>query len=128
MRSGVKMRGTMRALAVGTALLLATAGCGMFGGNKGEVCADSKKAVEQYVNRLRSVAANDPAQWKQATDQLAVRFDALAKTAEDPALRKALTDQAAQLRTAATALGTGDAAALNKTLTDAPARLGDACD
>ncbi|SEG56664.1 hypothetical protein SAMN04489712_106328 [Thermomonospora echinospora] len=127
MRYGVKARGAVRVLAGGAVLTFVTAGCGMLGGNKSEVCADSRKAVEQYVSRLRTVAANEPAQWKQATEQLAARFDVLAGTAEDQALRKALKDQAAGLRTAATALGTGDAAALNKTLTDTPARLGDAC-
>ncbi|REE95805.1 hypothetical protein [Thermomonospora umbrina] len=124
MRYGVARRGT----AGFAALVLATGGCAMKDGNKSQVCADGKQAVQQYATRLKTVAANDPAQWKQVTDQLAVRFDALSKTAEDATLKKALKDGSTQFRAAATALGTGDAAALNKALAETPDRLGTACD
>lgn len=120
--------GVRRAGAVCAALVLASGGCGMKDDNTRAVCADGKQAVQQYAARLKTVPANDPAQWRQATAGLAVRFDALAKSAENARLKKALQDQSARLRAAANALGTGDASALDRTLAETPARLGDACD
>lgn len=118
--------GAIRVLAAG-ALLLGAGGCGLFGGNKGEVCNDTKKAVQTYVGQVRAASADNGAQWKQATEKLAGQFETLAKTADDGKLRKALQEQATQLRAAATTVGTGDAAALNKTLSETPQRIGKAC-
>ncbi|WP_286989278.1 hypothetical protein [Thermomonospora sp. CIF 1] len=127
MRNGVKSGGTVPVAAVCAVLVLATGGCGVLGSNKGEVCADAKRTVQEYIGRLKEIAANDPAQWKQTTDQYAGRFDALAKESDDKALSKALRDQSARLRAAAAQVGNGDVAALNQTLTETPARLGEAC-
>ncbi|TNY36852.1 hypothetical protein [Thermomonospora catenispora] len=131
MRDGVRCGGAVRGTTA--ALLLAlvavgAGGCGMFGGNTREVCADSRRAVQEFVNRLNQVPANEPARWRQVTEQLAGRFDALADTAEDAALRKALKEESARLRTAAKALATGDAAPLTAALSRTPAHLGAACE
>lgn len=123
MGHGAIWNGAARALVAG-ALLLGAAGCG---GNKGAVCNDTKKAVKDYVSQVKSASADNGAQWKQATEKLAGQFDALAKTADDAKLRKALKEQAAELRAAATTVGTGDASALNKSLADTPQRIGKAC-
>ncbi|MBA9003994.1 hypothetical protein [Thermomonospora cellulosilytica] len=131
MRYGVRRGGALRGSAAAAVLALAAVGaggCAMFGGNTSEVCADSRRAVQEYVGRLNQVPANEPAQWKQVTEQLAGRLDTLADTAEDAALRKALKDESARLRTAAKALATGDAAPLNSTLAQTPGRLGGACE
>lgn len=124
MRYGV-LRGTGGALAV--LAMLATGGCALFGSNKGEVCADTKLAVAQYVSQVKAAPANDPAAWKAATDRLAARLDALSRTSDDGEVRDALRRQAAALRAAAPTVAAGDIAALNKSLTDLPTQLGGAC-
>jgi len=114
-------------LVVGAAVLLAAAGCGLSGGNKGQVCDDTKAAVTEYVKQVKSIPATDAAQWRQATDKLALRLDKLSRTADDGQLRKALSEQAAKLKAAAPAVGTGDTAALTGSLTELPDRIGRAC-
>lgn len=121
--------GTAARLAHTLALLGAAwtlAGCGA--GNTDEVCADTKKAFQQYLTQVRTVSANDPAQWRQATDQFAGRIDGLARQAEDEKLKKALKTEATRLRGAAAGVGTGDASQLNAVMSDAPDRIGKACD
>ena len=124
--------GVLRALAGGVVLLGAScplAGCGALGGgNTGQVCTDTKKAIQQYVAQVRTVSAAEPGQWRQATEQLAGRVDGLARKADDGKLKKALKAEADRLRAAAASVGTGDAAQLNSVLKDTPARIGKACD
>ncbi|MFC7729618.1 hypothetical protein [Actinomadura keratinilytica] len=123
--------GTAGRLAQGFALLAAAgtlAGCGLSGGNTGQVCADTREAFRQYVSQVRAVPANDPAQWKQVTDRFAGRVDGLARQAEDEKLKNALKTEANRLRGAAAGVGSGDAAQLNAVMTDAPDRIGAACD
>ncbi|MEU6039191.1 hypothetical protein ABZ801_27675 [Actinomadura sp. NPDC047616] len=130
-REGAMRYGTAGRLAQGLVLLVAAGtltGCGLSGGNTGQVCADTKKAFQQYVSQVRTVPANDPAQWKQATDRFAGRVDGLARQAEDEKLKNALRTEATRLRGAAAGVGTGDAAQLNAVMTDAPNRIGAACD
>ncbi|QXJ21321.1 hypothetical protein AGRA3207_002161 [Actinomadura graeca] len=125
--------GVARALAGGVAALGASVllgGCGVLGGGGGtaQVCADTRKAFEQYVTQVRTVSAAEPGQWRQATEQLAGRLDGLAGKTGDGDLKKALTAEAVRLRAAATAVGTGDASQLNTVISDTPARIGRACD
>jgi hypothetical protein len=134
--TGMKVEDAMRhqavrafaggALALGASGLLG--GCGLLGGgNTDQICADTKKAFQQYVTQVRSVSAADPAQWKQPTEQLAGKIDGLSGKAEDAALKKALKTEADSLRRAATAIGTGDAAQLNSVIARTPQRIGKAC-
>jgi hypothetical protein len=121
----------MRALTGGVALLGASVllgGCGLLGGNTDEVCADTKTVFEQYMTQVRSVSANNPAQWKKSTEQLAGRVDGLSRKAEDDDMKKALKSEADRLRAAANAVGTGDAAQLNSVMAATPQRIGAACD
>ncbi|MFA1548366.1 hypothetical protein [Actinomadura chokoriensis] len=120
--------GVVRALAGGVLVLGALSGCGMLGGNSGQVCTDTKKAFQQYVTQVRSLPAAEPARWRQATEQLAGRLDGLAKKADDAALKKALKAEAGKLRSAATAVGTGDVSQLNTVMKETPASIGEACD
>ncbi|TDD62972.1 hypothetical protein E1298_44185 [Actinomadura rubrisoli] len=124
--------GVVRALAGGVVLLGASGllgGCGsMGGGDSGQVCTDTKKAFQQYITQVRSVSAAEPGQWRQATEQLAGRLDGLAGKAGDAKLKKALKAEADRLRTAASAVGTGDASQLNTVMKDTPTRIGSACD
>ncbi|WP_242904664.1 hypothetical protein [Actinomadura terrae] len=111
-------------------LLGASSACGVLsgGGDTGKVCADTKQAFQQYVTRVRSVSAAEPGQWREATGQLAGRLDGLAGKTDDAALKKALKTEADRLRSAATAVGTGDASQLNAAMNEAPAQIGKACD
>jgi hypothetical protein len=121
----------VRALAGGTLMLGAAwllGGCALLGGNTDEVCADAKQVFEQYMAQVRTVAANDPKQWKASTEKLAGQVEALSGKAEDAELKKALKSEADGLRAAATAVGTGDAARLNTVISGAPRRVGAACD
>ncbi|MFG2021495.1 hypothetical protein [Actinomadura geliboluensis] len=117
-----------RALAGGVMVLGTLSGCGMLGGNTDQVCADTKKAFQQYITQVRSVPAAEPAQWRQATEQLAGRVDGLAKQADDAALSKALKAEAGRLRAAAPAVGTGDVSQLDTVMQETPAKIGKACD
>ncbi|MFB4315096.1 hypothetical protein [Actinomadura sp. 21ATH] len=121
----------VRVLAAGVVVLGASGlltGCGLLGGgNTDQICADTKKAFQQYMTQVRSVSAADPGQWKQPTEQLAGRIDGLAGKAEDAALKKALKSEADGLRKAAASIGTGDAAQLNGVMTGTPQRIGKAC-
>ncbi|MFI0351288.1 hypothetical protein [Actinomadura sp. 9N407] len=125
MRREVVRAFTGGALMLGASGLLG--GCGLLGGNTDQICADTKKAFQQYVTQVRSVSAADPAQWKQPTEQLAGRIDGLAAKAEDAELKKALKTEAGSLRQAATTIGTGDAAQLNSVISKTPQRIGKAC-
>ncbi|MEU8799464.1 hypothetical protein [Spirillospora sp. NPDC048819] len=123
--------GVVRTLAGGVVALGASGllgGCGTLGGGPGEVCIDTKKAFQQYITQVRSVPASDPAQWRQATDKLAGRLDALSEKAEDDDLKKALKTEADQLRAAAPAVGGGDVAQLDTVMKETPARIGKACE
>ncbi|MER6815916.1 hypothetical protein ABT299_42175 [Spirillospora sp. NPDC000708] len=120
----------VRALAGGVVMLGVSGllgACGALGGNSGQVCSDTKKAFQQYITQVRSVPAAEPAQWGQATQRLATRLDALAKEADDGALKKALRAESQRLRAAATTVGTGDASQLSAVMNDTPARIGKAC-
>ncbi|MWA04796.1 hypothetical protein F8568_031390 [Actinomadura sp. LD22] len=122
--------GVVRALAGGVVMLGASGllgACGALGGNSGQVCTDTKEAFQQYVTQVRSVPAAEPAQWGQATQRLAARLDALAKKADDAALKKALEAESQRLRSAAATVGTGDASQLSAAMNDAPVRIGKAC-
>ena len=106
----------------------ALGGCGLVGDdNSAQVCADTRKAFEQYITQVKGVAANEPAQWRQVTEQLAVRVEKLSAQAEDPEVRKALKDEAGRLRGAAASVGTGDAAQLTEVMSQTPQRIGRAC-
>lgn len=123
--------GVVRALAAGAAALGASGllgGCGALGGDSGQVCADTKKAFQQYITQVRSIPAADPGRWRQATDKLAGRLDALAEKAGDDDLKKALKTEADKLRAAAPAVGTGDVSQLDTVMKDTPARIGKACE
>ncbi len=120
--------GVVRALAGGALVLGTLSGCGMLGGNSGQVCTDTKKAFEQYVTQVRSIPAAEPAQWRQPTERLAGRLDGLAKKAGDGDLKKALEAEAGRLRAAAPAVGAGDVSQLSAVMKEAPARIGKACD
>ncbi|MFI0453618.1 hypothetical protein [Actinomadura sp. 6N118] len=103
--------------------------CGLVGGgdNTSQVCTETKQAYQQYITQVKGASAADPAQWRQATDQLAGKIDGLGKKAEKKELKKALTDEAARLRTAAASVGTGDASQLNAAMSGTPERIGNAC-
>jgi hypothetical protein len=116
------------ALAGGALVLGALSGCGALGGNSGQVCADTKKAFQQYVTQVRSVPAAEPARWRPATEQLAGRLDGLAKQADDADLRKALKTEADRLRAAAPGVGSGDVSQLDSVIRETPAAIGKACD
>jgi hypothetical protein len=121
---------TVRRLAQGLALLGAAGtlgGCGLLGGNTDQICTDTKQAFQEYVTQVKSASAADPAQWKQATDQLAGRIDGLAGKADDGKVRSALQAEVKRLRSAAASVGTGDAAQLNRVLSDTPQRIGKVC-
>ncbi|MFC4048574.1 hypothetical protein ACFOY4_02660 [Actinomadura syzygii] len=123
--------GVVRALAAGVAALGAAGllgGCGALGGDSGKVCDDTRQAFQQYITQVRSVPAAEPAQWRQATEKLAGRLDALAKDTGDSDLRKALKAEADRLRAAAPAVGGGDVAQLDTVLKETPAKIGKACD
>ncbi|WP_344897024.1 hypothetical protein [Actinomadura meridiana] len=113
------------ALALGASVLLG--GCGALGGGTGEVCTDTKAAFQQYITQVRSLPAAEPAQWQQATEQLAGRLDGLAKETGDDDLKKALKAEATKLHAAAPAVGTGDVAQLDSVMKDTPASIGKAC-
>lgn len=122
--------GVVRALAAGVAALGAAGllgGCGALGGDSGQVCDDTKQAFQQYVTQVRSLPAAEPGQWRQATEKLAVRLDALARDAGDDDLRKALKAEADRLRAAAPAVGAGDVARLDAVMNETPAKIGKAC-
>ncbi|RKS77088.1 hypothetical protein BZB76_2460 [Actinomadura pelletieri DSM 43383] len=122
--------GGVRALAGGVVALFASGllgGCGTLGGDSAQVCTDTKKAFQQYMTQVKSIPAAEPARWRQATEQLAGRLDALAKETDDEELKKALTAEAGQLRAAAPAVGTGDVAQLDTVMREAPTRVGKAC-
>lgn len=123
--------GVVRALAGGVVALGASGllgGCGALGGgDSGQVCADTKKAFQQYITQVRSIPAADPAQWRKATEQLAGRLDALAEEADDD-LKKALKTEAGKFRAAAPAVGTGDVSQLDTVIEKTPARIGKACE
>ncbi|KAB2347279.1 hypothetical protein [Actinomadura rudentiformis] len=116
-------------LVVGGTLVMSLGACGLVGGgdNTSQVCTETKQAYQQYITKVKGASAADPAQWKQVTDQLAGKIDGLAKKAEKKKLKKALTDEAARLRTAAASVGTGDAAQLNAAMSGTPERIGNAC-
>ncbi|TDB82413.1 hypothetical protein E1264_31405 [Actinomadura sp. KC216] len=121
--------GVVRALAAGVAALGVSGllgGCGQLGGDTGQVCADTKKAFQQYITQVRSIPAAEPARWRQATETLAGRLDALAKKTGDDDLKKALKAEAAKLRAAAPAVGTGDVAQLDTVMNQTPASIGTA--
>ncbi|QKW38358.1 hypothetical protein HUT06_33715 [Actinomadura sp. NAK00032] len=120
--------GVARALAGGVVVLGTLSGCGMLGGNSDEVCADTKKVLQQYITQVRSVPAAEPAQWKQATQRLAGQLEGLGKKADDAALKKALLAESEKLSTAAPAVGTGDVSQLNTVMKETPAKIGKACD
>ena len=120
--------GVVRVLAGGAVVLGALTGCGVLGGDSGQVCADTKKAFQQYVTQVRSLPAAEPAQWRQPTEKLAGRLDGLAEKADDGDLAKALKAEAGRLRAAAPAVGTGDVAQLNAVMKETPAAIGKACD
>ena len=112
------------AAAVGCAAVLGlTAGCG----NKGEVCDEAEKAFRDLAAQIGGAPAADSARWKQLVGDFAGRLDALAGESGDKALTKALRDASASARQAATALGTGDAAPLQRFVTEQPKRVGQAC-
>lgn len=120
----------VRSLAGGVTALAASGllgACGTLGGNSDAVCADTKKAFQQFVTQVRGIPATDAAQWRQATEKLAGRLDALAAEAADAKLEKALKSEADALRAAAPGVGTGDVAQLNTVLTETPKKIGDAC-
>ncbi|MFI0404292.1 hypothetical protein [Actinomadura sp. 3N508] len=121
----------VRTLAAGVAALAVSGllgGCGSLGGSDtAQVCADTKKAFQQYITQVRSIPAAEPAQWRQATETLAGRLDALAKKTGDDDLKKALNAEAAKLRAAAPAVGTGDVAQLDAVMGQTPASIGKAC-
>ncbi|TDD13280.1 hypothetical protein E1287_43350 [Actinomadura sp. KC06] len=122
--------GMARALAAGAAMLGASGllgGCGALGGDTGQVCADTKKAFQQYITQVRTIPAAEPARWRQATEQLAGRLDALAKKTGDDDLKKALKAEAGKLRAAAPAVGTGDVAQLDTVMNQTPTSIGNAC-
>jgi hypothetical protein len=121
----------VRALAGGAALLLASgalAGCGLLGDNSDEVCAGTKTVLQQYMTQVRTVSANDPAQWKKSTERVAGRVEELSRQAENEDLKKALKTEADRFRAAAAKIGTGDAAPLNSVIAETPQRIGNACD
>ncbi|NDU77799.1 hypothetical protein GWI34_35085 [Actinomadura sp. DSM 109109] len=123
--------GLVRTLAGGALALAlgALGGCGTLGGgNSDQVCADTRKAFEQYVAQVRSVPAAEPARWRQATEQLAGRVDGLAKQADDDELSRALKAEAGELRAAAPEVGTGDVSRLDGVIRRTPATIGGACD
>lgn len=122
--------GVVRALAGGVVALGAAGllgGCGALGGGPDEVCDDTKQAFQQYITQVRAVPAAEPARWRQATEKLAGRLDALAGDTGDGDLEKALKTEADRLRAAAPAVGTGDVAQLNTVMKDTPTRIGKAC-
>ncbi|MFI6521363.1 hypothetical protein ACIBF1_37820 [Spirillospora sp. NPDC050679] len=103
-------------------------GCGAMGGdNSDKVCADAKQAYQQYVAQVRSAPANKSEPWKQATEQLAGKVDALAAKAEKAELRTALKGEAGRLRAAAGPVGTGDVSQLDRALKASPEQIGKAC-
>ncbi len=119
--------GVVRALAGGVMVLGTLSGCGMLGGNSGQVCTDTKKAFQQYITQVRGIPAAEPAQWRQPTERLAGRLDGLAKKADDADLKKA----SKRRRTSSAprpAVGTGDVAQLNTVMKETPAKIGQACD
>ncbi|MEV3923215.1 hypothetical protein [Actinomadura coerulea] len=119
----------VRTLAGGALVLGALSGCGALGGgNSAQVCTDTKKAFQQYVTQVRSVPAAEPAQWRQATEQLAGRVDGLAKQSDDADLSKALKAEAGRLRDAAPGVGDGDVSRLDSVIRETPAVIGKACD
>ncbi|MBW8486432.1 hypothetical protein [Actinomadura parmotrematis] len=129
---GAMRFGTFRAFAGGVLLLGAAglaSGCGLLGSdNSGAVCADTKAAFQQYMTQVRAVSAARPAEWTAPTQQLAGRVGALAAKAEDAKLKSALKDEAARLQAASATIGKGDAAQLDKVMSDTPKRIGAACD
>ncbi len=123
--------GVMRALAGSVAVLGASgllAGCGAVSAGPDEVCTETREAFRQYVARIRSVPAAEPARWRQETEKLAGRLDELADEAADDDVRKALEGEADRLRGAAAAVGGGDVAQLDTVMAEAPAKIGDVCD
>ncbi|MFI0480888.1 hypothetical protein [Actinomadura sp. 9N215] len=126
MRHGVVRTLAAGAVALGASGLLG--GCGALGGDTGQVCADTKKAFQQYITQVRTVPAAEPARWRQATEQLAGRLEALAKKTGDDDLKKALKAEAGRLRAAAPAVGTGDVAQLDTVMEQTPSSIGKACE
>jgi hypothetical protein len=135
MPTGIKGEGAMRyrvvrTLTAGASLVIAgaTLGCGVLGGgNTDAVCADAKDSFQQYITQVRGSSAADPTPWKQATERLAGRVDALAAKADEKALKKTLKEEAGRLRSAAAGVGGGDTSQLSGVMKDTPARLGKVC-
>lgn len=113
-------RAVIAACLVATGL---TAGCG----NTSQVCADTRKALQGFAARSRTLPPGETAQWRQAITDIANRLDALARRADDGDLEKALADTAAAYRAAAVAIGKGDTAPLSAVIRDQPQRLDRAC-
>ncbi|HEY8480336.1 MAG TPA: hypothetical protein VIL71_10940 [Spirillospora sp.] len=120
------IRAAVGATVLGAAVLLT--GCGTVSAGPDEVCVDAERAYEQYVAQVRSVPAAEPARWRQPTESLARRLDELADETRDDDLRTTLRTEADRLRDAAAAVGGGDVAQLNTVISQAPARIGGACD
>jgi len=122
--------GAARVLA-GGALLLglgASGACGVLGGgNSDQVCADTKDAFQRYITQVKGTSAAAPAQWRQATEQLAGQLGTLGKKADDSDLKKSLNGESDRLRSAAAAVGNGDVSQLNAVMTETPQRIGKAC-
>ncbi|MBO2445969.1 hypothetical protein J4573_02605 [Actinomadura barringtoniae] len=118
-------------VAAGGALLFglgASGACGVLGGgNSGQVCADTKAAFQRYITQVRGTSAAAPAQWRQATEQLAGQLGTLGKKANDSDLKKTLNDESGRLSAAAAGVGNGDVSQLNSVMTETPQRIGKAC-
>lgn len=121
------MRYALTRVLAGGVLFLTLSGCGLVGGNKGQVCEETKEVFEGYMAQVRKAPAADPAPWKQATEQLAGRLDGLARKADDDELKKALSRQAAAFRQAAAGVGAGDVSRFDRALSTTPAEIGRAC-
>src|SRR5262245_34490055 len=119
---GGGLRAYTAAMGVMVALGL-VAGCG----NRDEVCDETAKAFQDLATRVGTAPAADSARWKQAVEQFAGRLDALAAKSDDKKLSKALKDASASARQAAAAVGSGDAAPLQRFTTEQPKRVGELC-
>ena len=119
----------MRALRDSSAVVCCAAVLGLLAGcgNRTEVCDETRTAFEGLAAQVRTAPAADPAKWKQAVGEFAVRLDTLAKKSDDAKLKKALDEAAVAARGAATGAGKGDVAQLQRFLTEQPQRIGTAC-
>jgi protein involved in temperature-dependent protein secretion len=111
-------------LAASALVAVAVAGCG----NTSDVCADTRKTIESFAAKAKTLPPDAAAQWQQAIIDVASRLDALARRADDTELRNALKDTATSYRKAATAVGGGDTSQLTAVIRDQPRRLGKVCD